>query len=381
MSSAVHQGGATAQRVPGAWQVLAWAWRRHPRGGVSRARLTWRALLAVLYHRKALQRWITLVHELHARGVVSDMPGEVLRAVRPPVHRATDFETRVSQLIDHVDWLETALQPAAFAQVNSGRPLVLINLPAPRGYEYLRVQLARAPLHSPEGQLLLTLTLQRSPDVQQMSPPVDVAVIGFSRFRLDNIGCLVVGGVRGQRNPVLRLSAVEMSQALKGWKAPVLMMRVMQELARYWGQQLIGLDPRWHQLQGWPYRLRERHRQSAARLCESYDALWSHFDARKGPPGWMILPVSSDEKLAAIALSPEKRARQIQRADYWIRISNQLRSEFGLSLQRPHRLPKLGRVTQAIEREDDDDDSGFHTQQPEDFVPSHVLETGPASLT
>ncbi len=55
--------------------------------------------------------------------------------------------------------------------------------------------------------------------------------------------------------------------------------------------------------------------------------------------------------LAATALSPEKRARQTKRADYWIRTRNLLRARFKQLLQRPHREPSLTRVTQSMERD------------------------------
>ncbi len=370
--------------VPGTWNGVRWALRPAAAGGgVSRSRLVWRALTGTLFHGKALRRWMTVVAELKARGVVEDLPAEYLRAVRPSVHRGTDTSARVVQLIEHVDWLELAFQPDAMERLGNGHPLVLADLPAPRGYEYLHLQLRRAPPASPEGELLLSLTLQRAADVQHKAQPVDVAVLAFSRFRVDGTACLVIGGVRGQRNTVLRLSPVEISQALSGWKPPVLMVRVAQELARYWGLHLVGLDPSAHRLQGWSYQVRQRHRDAAQRVYASYDALWEHFDAKKGPPGWMVLPLNSDEKLEATALSPEKRARQTRRADYWIRIRKLLRGQFKHLLMRPGREARLSRATESLAPEtlggqEDEDEWDFGNS--EDMVPSRVLETGPGSL-
>ena len=371
-------------RVPGIWNGVRWALQSASiGGGVSRPRLVWRAAAATLFHAKAMRRWTAVVAELQARGVVHDLPSEYLRAVRPSVHRGTSITARVVQLIEHVDWLELALQPDALERLGNGYPLVLADLPAPRGYEFMHLQVRRAPAASPEGELLLSLTLQRAAEVQHKPQPVDVSVLAFSRFRVDGTACLVIGGVRGQRNPVLRMSPVEISQALSGWKPAVLMVRVAQELARFWGLHLVGLDPSAHRLQGWSYQVRQRHREAAQRIYASYDALWEHFEAKKGPPGWMVLPLNSDEKLEATALSPEKRARQTRRADYWLRIRSLLRRQFKDLLMRPGREARLSRATESMAPEtvgarEEEDDWDFGNS--EDMVPSRVLETGPGSL-
>lgn len=369
------------KKMPSLWSGVVWAFQRgNEGGGTSRAGLVWRTIKASLSEGKAMRRWMSVLYEMHTRGVVHDLPGEYLRAVRPYVHRGVDVSARVVQLIDHVDWLETAFKPQPFLTLVTGQALVLADLPAPRGYEYMRLQLQRAPLHNPEGELLLTLTLRRAEDVQRNSQPVDAAALCFSRFRVDGTGCLVIGGVRGQRHPVLRLSPMELSQALSGWKPSILMVRVAQEMARFWGLHLIGLDPSSHQLQSWRYQLNKRHREAAIGIYNSYDALWEHFDAKKGPPGWMVVPLDSDEKLEATALSPEKRARQTRRADYWIRTRNLLRLEFRNDLLRPHRADRMRNThseTQAPETmAEDDEDYGDSS----DMVPSRVLETGSGSL-
>lgn len=370
----------TKHRIPAIWEGVRWAMQPGAEGGsTSRARLVWRALKASLWHGKALRRWMAVAFELRSREIIRDLPGEYLRAVRPYVHRGIGYEQRVVQLIDHMDWLETAFQPTAFEQLASGRPLVLAELAAPRGYDFMRLQLQQAAAQSPEGELLLTLSLQRSADVQHKPQPVDAGVLGFSRFRIDGVGCLVIGGVRGQRHPVQRISPMEISQALQGWKPAVLMVRVAQELARHWGLRLIGLDPAAHRLHGWSYRWNKRYREAGQRIFASYDALWEHFDSTRGPPGWVIVPVNSDEKLAATALSPEKRARQTRRADYWIRTRNLLRLQFKQLLQRPDREARLSRVTENMDR-DSMADGDLDFEESEDMVPSRVLETGPGSL-
>jgi uncharacterized protein VirK/YbjX len=354
-------------------------------GGTSRRRLVWRTLKASLWHAKALRRWLSVVFELHSRQIVRDVPGEYLRAVRPSVQRHTGYGQRVVQLIDHMDWLEAAFRPAAFEQIASGKPLVLAELPAPRGYDFMRLQLQQAPVQSPEGELLLTLSLQRSADVQYKSQPVDAGVLAFSRFRVDNVACLVIGGVRGQRHAVQRMSPTEITQALQGWKPAVLMVRVAQELARHWGLRLIGLDPAAHRLHGWSYRWNKRNRDGAQRIFASYDALWQHFDATNGPRGWVILPMNSDEKLSATALSPEKRERQTRRADYWIRTRNLLRLQLKQLLLRPDHEARLSRVTQAMHPDEiggDEEDDFFDDapDAPDVAVPSRVLESGPGTL-
>ena len=87
-----------------------------------------------------------------------------------------------------------------------------------------------------------------------------------------------------------------------------------QELAQYWGLHLIGLD-RPGTLHGPVQRLSGRNRDTARRISEAHTTLCGHiFAAQRGPVGWMLLPPHSDDRLEATALSPEKRARQIQRA-------------------------------------------------------------------
>jgi uncharacterized protein VirK/YbjX len=372
-----------SHRVPGTWQGVRWAMQPGAEGGgTSRVRLVWRAINAAVLHRKAMRRWMGVASDLRSREVIHDLAGEYLRAVRPSVHGGVDYAERVVQLVDHMDWLETAFHPAAFAQIASGEPLVLLELLAPPGYDYMRLQLQQAPVQSPEGDLLLTLTLLRSDELQYKAQPIDAGVLAFSRFRIEGTACLAIGGVRGQRDPAQRISAAEIDQALHGWKPSVLLVRVAQELARVWNLKLIGLDPAAHRLQHWSYRWSQRHRETGERIFGSYRALWDHFNASNGPPGWVILPLEADDKLAATALSPERRARQSRRADYWLRTRSQLRIELRKFLQWSMREARLSRTTQALgpATEAEPRESGFPESGIEDVIPSRVLETGPGAL-
>jgi|GEM_PF-1208854 len=373
----------TSNRVPGIWQGVRWAMDPGAEGGgTTRARLVWRTLHANLLHGKAMHRWMAVAADLHSREITRDLPGEYLRAVRPSVHGGVGFAERVAQLIDHMDWLESAFHPAAFSQIASGEPLVLLELTPPPGYQYMRLQLQQAPVQSPEGDLLLTITLQRSADLQHKPHPMDAGVLAFSRMSIQGTPCLAIGGVRGQRSASQRVSAIEIAQALQGWKPAVLLVRVAQELARYWQLKLIGLDPAAHRLHGWSYRWNRRNREAGERIFGSYRALWDHFKAGNGPEGWVILPLESDDGLAATALSPEKRARQTRRADFWIRTRKLLRADLRKLLQRSGLESKAG-ATRAMElvtlsppmESEFPLDSG-----PDDVIPSRVLETGPGAI-
>jgi len=366
-----------AQRPPSIWNALSWALAAPPAGGLSRGRLALRTAWALLRHPVALRHWMAVAHEQHQRGLMPDFHGDFLRLVRPYVNRALPVSARSVQLIDHTDWLETALLPAALRALTEGKAVTLADLPPPRGYELMRVQLQKAPSYSREGELLLSLMLQRDSRVQ-VSQPVEVAVIAFTTFRVQGKACMAVGGVRGQRHPVLRLSAMEVAQALQGWKAPVLMLRVMQELGQFWDLHLVGLDPSWHSLRSWRRRFSTRDRDTADRITQSLGALWDHFDAKRGPRGWVVLPPHSDDHLEATALSPEKRARQIQRADFWIRTGAMLRQEFRGVLQRPDPHARLGGATEG--QTIHGGFSGYGTSTGEDHVHSSVLDSGPASL-
>ena len=370
---------AFSNRMPSVWSGILWALAPGFGGLVSRLQLAARAFRAAAWHGKAMRRWMAMVYELRSRGIIADLPNEYLRAVQPYVNSGTSIAGRVVQLIDHADWIETALKPAAYEQLTSGKPLVLATLPAPRGYEYMRLQLQRAPAQSPEGELMLTLVLQRSQEVQQRAAPMEAATLAFSRFRIEGQGCLVIGGVRGQRHPVLRLSPTELNQALSGWKPAVLMVRVAQELARFWGLKLVGLDPERHPMHGRPYRWSRKYREIARQIDKSYGAIWHHFEATRGEHGWMVLPLDSDDKLAATALSPEKRARQTRRADYWIRTRNLLRTEFAGQLQRLSAELRLDGATVA-HGPDTMQLAGTNAFEDSEALPSRVLDTGPSSL-
>src|SRR3569832_632965 len=180
------------QPVPGVWQGVRWAWAANTRGGMtSRPRLIWRALRATVSQPKPLARWMALVHELHSREVLHDVPGEYLRAIRPYVHRGTTLQERVARLVDYMDWLESAFNPAAFAQIAAGDPLVLAELAPPRGYQSMRLALQHAPVQSPEGEMLLTLTLCRSADLQHKPQPIEVAALAFCCFCFFGSSCFV----------------------------------------------------------------------------------------------------------------------------------------------------------------------------------------------
>ncbi|WP_048438483.1 DUF535 family protein [Caenimonas sp. SL110] len=384
-------GQSQSHRIPSIWNGLKWALQpKHAGGGVTRGRLFWRALKATFGHGRAMSRWMSVAWELQSRGLVKDLAGEYLRAVRPSVHREVSFSERVVQLIDHMDWLEGAFQRDAFEKILAGRAISVVELTAPRGYDYMRLQLQQAHMHSPEGELLLTLVAQRSNDIQHKAQPMEVAVLAFSRFRIGDKACLVIGGVRGQRNPVQRISPMELNQGLQGWKPSVLLVRVAQELARFWQLHLVGLDPAAHRLHHWSYRWQGRYREAGQKIFASYDALWDHFDCKPGPFGWVVVPLNSDEKLAATALSPEKRARQTRRADYWIRTRNVMRVEFRRTLQKPMREARFSHLTETMDRESmrarlnymdpDDSDDSQDSEDSRDVVPSRVLETGPGTL-
>ena len=370
---------ASSNRMPSTWSGISWAMAPASGDLASRLLLATRAMRGALLHGKAMRRWMAMVFELRSRGVISDLPNEYLRAVQPYVNSATTMSSRVVQLIDHADWLETALKPAAFGRLTSGKPLVLANLAPPRGYEYMRLHLQRAPAQSPEGDLMLTLVLQRAQEVQQRAAPMEVAQLAFSRFRIDGVGCFVIGGVRGQRHPVLRLSAMELNQALSGWKPAVLMVRVAQELSRFWGLKLVGLDPALHPMHGRPYSWSRKYREIAHKIDKSYRAIWAHFEAKHGGHGWMVVPLDSDDKLAATALSPEKRARQTHRADYWIRTRNLLRNEFAAQLNRLGPELQLDGATVA-HGADTMQLAGANAFEDSEALPSRLLDTGPSSL-
>src|SRR4051812_34047795 len=111
----------TSHRIPSLWQGVKWAMQPAAAGGgTSSMRMAWRALSATLSHPRAMKRWMTVAYELYSRKLVTDLPAQYLRAVRPYVHRGVGFNERVVQLIDHMDWLETAFHRAAFEQVISG---------------------------------------------------------------------------------------------------------------------------------------------------------------------------------------------------------------------------------------------------------------------
>jgi uncharacterized protein VirK/YbjX len=208
-----------------------------------------------------------------------------------------------------------------------------------------------------------------------------VAVVAFSRFRVAGQGSIVIGGIRGQRSSQ-RLSGTEIAQALQGWQPGVLLVRVMQELARAWGQGLLGLHPQAHWLHGFPYRLNQKHRETAQRISASYDALWHHFDADPGPEGWVVLPLHSDEALAATALSPEKRERQSRRADYWLRLQKQLHQQMREVLQRPGRETKLAQATHQTTEQAPllDDWKDFPEDDARAAFQKRVMQTGPLNL-
>jgi len=160
------------------------------------------------------------------------------------------------------------------------------------------------------------------------------------------------------------------NQGLRGWKPPVLMVRVAQELSLFWGLRLVGLDPARHPLHG---RRSAKHREIAQQIDKSYSAIWKHFDAIRGEHGWMVVPLDSDDNLAATALSPEKRARQTRRADYWIRTRNMLRAAFAEHLNRLNPDVKLDGATVAH----GPDTMGYRDSE---AVASSILDTGPSSI-
>jgi uncharacterized protein VirK/YbjX len=369
---------STTGGLPSPWRGFAWALGGAQRGFAARA------LMATMRHGKPLRQWMAVVQELRRRGLIEDERREYLRALRPVVHRHTDVPSRVAQLIDHTDWMEQAFHGTAFQQLVGGEPVVVADLQPPRGYDQMRLQLQRGNRHSPEGELMLVLTLRRSAKVQVGAQPVEVAVLAFTRIRLEGLPCLAIGGVRGQRELAGRVSPTEVTHALQGWKAPVFLVRVAQELARYWGLHLVGLNPVAHRLQGWPYRWRRNHREAAERIFASYDVLWAHFGSKKGPAGWVVLPLNSDEKLEATALSPEKRARQVRRADFWIRTRNVLRDQFKVQLVRQAPESRLGGATQNMgprtifQEPSQWEDPDF--QSSEQMVPSLSLDSGPGAL-
>src|SRR5690606_2729438 len=134
-------------RVPSVWRGLLWSWRRGSDGGGGpRSRLMWRALVGTTPWAGAMRRWPGAVSERHPPGLLNDPAGEYMRAVRPYVHRHTDYSARVLQLIDYVDWMESAFKPQALKKLLAGEDIVLAELQPPRGCDWMRLQLRRAPV-------------------------------------------------------------------------------------------------------------------------------------------------------------------------------------------------------------------------------------------
>jgi hypothetical protein len=96
----------------------------------------------------------------------------------------------------------------------------------------------------------------------------------------------------------------------------------------------------------------------------------------------VTIPQNSDDKLEAVDLSPEKRARQTRRADYWIRIRNLLRLQFRGILKRPYpehgprNAENAGPVTLVLT----DEQASFDFEDTRQVIPSRSLQTGPADL-
>ena len=72
---------ASSNRMPGIWNGVGWALSPASGGGFSRLVLGARALRAVLWHGKAMRRWMAMVFELRSRGIITDLPAEYLRAL------------------------------------------------------------------------------------------------------------------------------------------------------------------------------------------------------------------------------------------------------------------------------------------------------------
>ena len=193
--------------MPGSGKALRWALQPGAEGGgTSRARLAWRALRAHVVARQGLA-------PLDDRGVRAALARHRARPAgripaRHPARRCAAAPGSASA------WSSSSSTPTGSrplpaarpsSRLVSGAPLVLAELAPPRGYDFMRLQLEQAPPQSPEGELLLTLSLQRSADVQHKPQPMEAGVLCFSRFRVDGVGCLVIGGVRGQRHPVQRI--------------------------------------------------------------------------------------------------------------------------------------------------------------------------------
>ena len=209
---------------------------------------------------------------------------------------------------------------------------------------------------------------------------MDAGVLAFSRFRIDGIACLVIGGVRGQRHPVLRASPMEISQALKGWKPSVLMVRVAQELARFWGLRIIGLDPAAHRLHGWSYQWTQRSRDAGQRVYASLDALWAHFEADQGPAGLgdraaqLGREARGHRAVAGKARAPDPPRRLLDPHAQPAAPPVQAAAAAARAAKR-----SWSRVTEAMDRDSmAGDEPDF--EDSEDMVPSRVLQTGPGSL-
>lgn len=319
------------------WRAVVWSLQpAHGGSPLVAAYAAW----AAVRHAKPLRRWLAQVEDLRSRGLLQDARVEALRALHPPLVRGMGFAERVSQLLDHQDWMEGAFQRAPFGQLARGESVLLQALEPPSGCDSMVLQLRRAPQPGDAGELLLTLTVLPSVGPGGLQEPVDVGVLAFTRLRLrEHHACLAIGGVRGQRGQSSQLSGGAVQKALNGWPPAVFLVMVIQELARHWHLGLVGLDPRYHRLLAWPWRWSRSQRAVAKRLTATHAPLWEQFGASSGHAGWLRLQTDPGDLLAATAREPLKRQRQAERADFWLRARGLLRDDLEHILARP-RNPK-----------------------------------------
>lgn len=80
---------ASSNRMPGILSGVTWALSPASGSGMDRLQLALRAVRTALWHGKAMRRWMAMVFELRSRGIISGLPAEYLRAIRPHVNSDT----------------------------------------------------------------------------------------------------------------------------------------------------------------------------------------------------------------------------------------------------------------------------------------------------
>ncbi|SDS53931.1 DUF535 family protein [Opitutus sp. GAS368] len=241
------------------------------------------------------RRWLEYLATERMAPLAAANPSLYRKPIRPYVSTHWPGRMKVAAMMHHYDFLARRLPPPAFRQVVSREGLRWLAFPARNG-DHLAVILRFDGKFRKEGETTLDLESTRyGCRIASMTFVVAASTTGAP--------CLIIGAVSGLPPGADKDIIKDTAKALFGLRPKVLLLLLLQELARSWNVPvLLGAGNRIHTSRDMDYWLNHTRR-----FPITYDSFWEEAGGHRRSDGFFVLPLQPSPRNFH-DIPPQKRA-------------------------------------------------------------------------